>query len=622
MDLEALVRWAMDGARTVEERYTTELLVERGVQSWKSLHKIIEPVNYEELHERKRQRALNPAYEPRYSEQALRRAAEGWTAPYMKQWQTLGGHDDRPIRDIQVLRFLPHLEEVQLRYCEVNDLSPLTELPAMRKLDLLSRTCSDFRPLARCTALRDLQIEFIKHWPRVEGLADLPNVETLRLKGNLLAFERAVWPKVKVASLVCEPLAARNVRDLPQVPECEFFCVGGIESLEGIETFSRLRNLVVVTATESFEPLAALNELTCLTVKDLEPVDVAPLVHVPKLQFIAFDATDKYRVNTVKPRDLAPLVESPSLRELFVRGTSVLETEAAAIQAGLPSWDDLFLLPEAPPLPPLRMIAAPWNKMQHPPQEHRMPGEPERIDNGLRWCELNWAAHRLRRAITRKLGTSDWGKCKSTYPTNTYPEQFTLPATGRALGVEFHSFGLLDKYPLFIEAIREFLNRCIPNYSVQVWNRLKAPKPEPTPAQIEMEEKFERERDEAESEQRYKDRAEYLQRLHRYELKKQEGSKVDPKEFAPKPEAPLPEPPWERDDEGEDDDDESGDVAVKEKPDPPPSYLDDDHPLADKYSLLAQLTAREFWIPLQQRDVAEYLLQRACDEVIPEDKKE
>src|ERR1043166_10004704 len=154
MDLEALVRWAMDGARTVEERYTTELLVERGVQSWKSLHKIIEPVNYEELHERKRQRALNPAYEPRYSEQALRRAAEGWTAPYMKQWQTLGGHDDRPIRDIQVLRFLPHLEEVQLRYCEVNDLSPLTELPAMRKLDLLSRTCSDFRPLARCTADR------------------------------------------------------------------------------------------------------------------------------------------------------------------------------------------------------------------------------------------------------------------------------------------------------------------------------------------------------------------------------------------------------------------------------------------------------------------------------------
>jgi hypothetical protein len=550
MDTEALIRWAMDDARTVEERYTTELMVERGAQRWNALRKIYTGNDFEEIMERQRQRGLNPAYEPRYSEPALRRAAEAWSHETMKQWMALGGHNDRPIRDIQVFRFLPQLEDVQLRYCEVSDLSPLTELPALRKLDVQSRACADFRPLARCKALRNLHLEFIKHWPLVDGLAILPNVETLRLKGNLLVFERAEWPAVVAASLVCEPLAARNVRDLPQVPNCQFLYVGGIETLEGIERFPRLRNLVIATATESFEPLVALPQLTCVTVQDLEPMDVSPLARMPKLQFLSLDASDKYRLHPVKPRDLAPLVESSSLRELFVRGSELLETEAAAVQAGLPSWDDVFLLPEAPPLPALRMIAAPHAKIPRAHTVHRMPDEPEIIDNGLRHCELHWMAWQLQRAITRKLGTSDWGECKFDYPTHTYPQQFTHPTTHRGLTVEFHSFGLLDKYPLFIEAIHEFLVRCIPNYSIQVWNLLKAPRPEPTPAQVEMEEKFTRERDEAETEEHFKDQQEYLERLHRYELKKQGGAKVDPKEFAPPPRAPLPEPPWEREDGG------------------------------------------------------------------------
>ena len=141
---------------------------------------------------------------------------------------------------------------------------------------------------------------------------------------------------------------------------------------------------------------------------------------------------------------------------------------------------------------------------------------------------------------------------------------------------------------------------------------LTSPRPEATPAQRQLEEQFQKERDEAESESRWREQKEYLERLHRYELKKQEGSKVSAEEFAAPATQPGPEPPWER--ETEDDDDESdGDVAIKKKPDPPPSWLDNEHPLADNYRLLAYMTMSEIWFMPHHRDVAVYLMRREPD---------
>ena len=99
--------------------------------------------------------------------------------------------------------------------------------------------------------------------------------------------------------------------------------------------------------------------LTCSTAKDFEPIDVAPLVRVPNLQFLCFNTWNKTRLRPVKPRDLAPLVEAPVPRELEIVGNPILETEAAAIQAGLPSWDDLLSLPKPRPLPSWRLLAWP-----------------------------------------------------------------------------------------------------------------------------------------------------------------------------------------------------------------------------------------------------------------------
>ena len=67
MNMDAFVSWALADARTVEERYTTELIVEQGLNWWYSHHKICRPFDYEAIVERHRQRSLNPASEPRYA---------------------------------------------------------------------------------------------------------------------------------------------------------------------------------------------------------------------------------------------------------------------------------------------------------------------------------------------------------------------------------------------------------------------------------------------------------------------------------------------------------------------------------------------------------------------------
>jgi hypothetical protein len=233
---------------------------------------------------------------------------------------------------------------------------------------------------------------------------------------------------------------------------------------------------------------------------------------------------------------------------------------------------------------------------------------------------LRWVSRQCSRAITHRLGTGDWGEVNSNLGHSTCGHFNIIGPIHRTLNVEFHSYGLLDKYPLFIEAIRDCLAWLGPEYRVEVSNFLKAPRPEATPEQVRLEEQFREEQDQAEFEQRQRDREAFLERLHRYEILKQDGAKVNPAEFAPQPRAPLPLPPWEREEEGEDVD--AGDVMIKQKPEPPPSWLDDEHPLAKSYWLTGSLTLESFSVDLRARGTAEYLLQRACDEVIEEPKPE
>jgi hypothetical protein len=128
--------------------------------------------------------------------------------------------------------------------------------------------------------------------------------------------------------------------------------------------------------------------------------------------------------------------------------------------------------------------------------------------------------------------------------------------------------------------------------------------------------------DKEEYERYHREHQEYLDRLYRLDLKKQAGEKINPQDFAVPPSEPMSPPPWESEDD-DDDDHEPGEggVAVKEKRDPPPSRLDDEHPLAHEYRMIGHINLSEIWVINYARDLAAYLLGHQTDQEIPEEPK-
>jgi hypothetical protein len=617
MNSDAFILWALDAARTVEERYTTELIVELGLNYWFSHHKISRPFDHEANRERQRQRALNPAYQPKLNETEVRRAAE--MLPNLKIW-SIWSYNERPIRDLKAFTFLTELEDLKIGGCEAADVSVLATLPKLRVLHFGSADCEDLSPLAGCRQLRELGLTLGKSgfrigtlWPNVKGLEQLEQLETLSLSGNLLAFASGVtWPKVRTATLHCDPLPARSVSELPQLPACEFLTLTGVEKLDGIEQFPRLRNLTLTGDTRSFEPLTALKELTALTCTGFAPLDVRPLTRLPKLQSLIFNANYQYNLAAPKPRDFSPLADAPALRELTVTGCPPVEEEVQTLRALLMPWDDVLLAAEPRPVPPLRMVVAPFNKgcpRRHEPvlepDDHGLP------DVALRKFQGDWVGRYLFKAISKKIGCEDWGTASGE-------------GVYRSFTVEIHAFALVEKSREILEATREALARLKHDYIGTFWIRLQSPVPEPTPAQKELEAQFQKEQDEAQWERDHKDRQDLLERQHRIELKKQLGEEIKPEDFVVPPQTPLPPTPWERDEDDADDEagDGDGGIAVKEKIDPPPNPWDNEHPLADEYALLATLTLAELWVLPHHRDIAVYLMRQEPDLEIPEDPKE
>jgi hypothetical protein len=613
MDQAAFIRWALDDARTVEERYTTELIVELGVLWWNRDHKNFRGFNLEETSERNRQRSLNPAYDPRYSEEDVRKAAATW--PTFKQWMfSPYGLNYRPIRDLKAFAFLTQLEYLSMPGSEVADVGVFAQLPNLKVLHFGSTRCVDLRPLAGCTQLQELALttgmSFWRghtQWPDVTGLERLAQLETLSLTGNLLAFAPGLsWPKVRVATLKCEPLAAPDLRRLPQLPACEILTLAGVERLDGIAAFPKLRNLKLETDVQDFTPLTALDRLTCFHCSALEPVDISPLTRLPRLQVATFDARYQFAYSGQRPRDFAVFAESPSLRELHVANCPPVESEVRMVNTLLTPWDEALLAPAPRPLPAtLRFIIAPFNTHPNKNIPKLDPEDDGLLDGGLRAAEGNWVARFAEQAISAKLGCTDWGEASGN-------------GTARGLYVEIQAFAVVEKLPAIVAATRTVLAQLRHEYAASICIRLKSPELKATPARLELEQQF---RDQQDAEERViydQERKELLERQHRHELKKQLGEAIKPADFAPPP-RPVPPPEEEEENEFDTDGTGEGDVLVKEKPDPPKLFLEDDHPLADNYRLWACLTLTEFWVNHRQRDIAVYLLGREPDEVRPEE---
>ncbi|HEX3817825.1 MAG TPA: hypothetical protein VHW03_06020, partial [Chthoniobacterales bacterium] len=588
MDTEAFVAWALDDARTPEQRLTIEVFVDQGIRHWNAKRKIYDSESLETFSARQRERELNPAYAASYNEEGLRQTAE--SLGDLKNWWP----SSHSIVNLDVLPFFSSLEWVWIHQCRAPDLSPLARLPALRKLllgslgsDFGSGPCEDYTFLGRCSSLREITLGFGATWPDFSGFEALSELQLLEISGNLSALPRDLtFPKVGRAKFYSRPLYARNVAELPHLPACQSLTLSGTERLDGIEGMPGLRNLTLLGHCRSFAPLAALTELTWLKIEpsvggDAEklPRDITPIAALPRLRF--FEIGPRFDVWPDMPRDYAPLAEAPALRELSVLNCSPVQMEVDAIRAGLLPWDDVFLLPEPRPLTPSRMIMASSKQQPDHRDEQTDPGDSGLIDLGLRECEGRWAKEFAHRVIAERIGHGDWG----TVDAN---------ALHRTLNLSIESFDVVEQLPEIIEATREVIARLRPDYIASFGIYLKVKPPQLTPAQQLVEDKWRQQQDEEDWEQRRRDKAEYLERLHELELKKQQGLEINPADFSPLPYGEMAKTPAgsapEDDDEPEfqidenDDGEDDGDIAIATDHDPDVDiFSEHDHPLYSNY---------------------------------------
>lgn len=350
---DAFHAWATDPCRTLEERYgILQLLEFVYARYYRGEDKISH--NFEADQLRREARRFNPAYQPVLDPQRVRLVAS--LLPEVKAVEVDPWSGDRPTRDLSVLRFLPWIENLQLRNLELPRLDILRHLPALRTLDVWSNEVEDYSDIASCRELQRVTIRTEHPWPILTGLDTLPQLTHFEWHGNgrsliglpplpaLIHFRLSGGHSISSLSA-----CLRDFHQLPAMPRLEYFWGGAFYRLDGIDRYPLLRIACIKGFFTTLAPLAALRHITHLRVSSPRLEEVASVVPIPSLfQFVA---------ESPRPQDWTPLMDSPSLREIHGTGCGTPQPDLDTVRMLLPLADDHFASPTPRPLQPLRLFA-------------------------------------------------------------------------------------------------------------------------------------------------------------------------------------------------------------------------------------------------------------------------
>ncbi len=653
--LSPFSQWALDDARTHDERYLIFLLCdecrliefhrlpleERRVTMFRSLP-----------YEMWKEYYLNPLLMPTFTVADTERAAA--LAPWLTKFDQHWSHERRHIGDAgSVLRFFPALEEVKLGTTGLKDVSFLKDLPRLRKLQFSSGVLEDLEPFRHCAALRDLSLGFSSggpphftpplYWLDARPLEALTELEYLTLSPNPAILAGMKFPMLHSAQFSGGNCMQPDCNHLPEMPALRLLKLDGVQSLRGISRFPELLHLCISGPLRDFGDISALTHLSCLDVETTEgwPREVSPLTALENLLWVRFGGDI--------PRNYWPLSQAPRLCELQVSDkVPAVQLEVQAINAALPEWDTLFGLPELRPLPPLRFVTVDaGGDTSVLPKSLPVPG-PEYLQHPkLFHLELVWM-HCRALAAARKVVGDEHGVSFLGPPAES---NWT-----RSCNFNLQTLEAARLLPKILEALREAMAASPHPWVFGICVSLRLTKMEMTEQQkkwlVEMEEASRQRSDEFDLERYRLTQSHLIETQFRLRISEEEGEEPDPEDFIPpeeiRPEfrrSLVPANP-ESDDETEDnpdfalkpfdeqeqntedgkDDGEDKNVTTAPPPEPPPNFLDDpyEHPLADSYRIYSTLTFDTFYDHGRNWATAVHLMGREPDEhypAPPEEKK-
>ena len=582
---EDFVTWTTDPARSADELFTIELLIEL-VRNWSHWPFRDRGESFDVRMKRMRARKFDPPYRSALPLDEIEQLQE--RVATILHFGGIGGASDRPVRDVQALRFFPQLEEIELNSSDVSDLSPLASLKKVKNLSIGEYgDVGGCHPLifAQCGEMPEverLRLSLRHAWPDLRAIASWPALREFYFNGNLLALadvrELPATEFLQAHKWIGHATSLRDLNVFPAMPKVKQLSLQDTSSLTGIERYPSVLNLEIGGEFRDLTPLLALTNVTFLKLTGEYFTDLAPLTRMPSLREIIFVRE--------RPLDLAVLADAPQLRRVEFERCAIIRTELAALNVGLLPEENDFLAEKPRPLSPFKFYLVgkendAGKKFFFRRDEALMDARDDFYagDAAFAHAETRSATSALQAGLDRLLGRG-WGLLPDS--ARGSPGQMVLC---------FKRYQDTVRIREIIQLLREHSARSrFPwnfditvephgdmSYELEELKELdeKAKEPEGHWLKEYHDPDFVR-RENEESLQRYEEKYELLEREHLYQLQEDPENFVDPTLLQPPPTAALvadePEeeqPPLTDSSDADDDDENSGGVAIAIAPPPP-----------------------------------------------------
>ena len=237
------------------------------------------------------------------------------------------------IRSLKGLGCATGLQELNLLFNAISDVSPLSGLKSLWKLDLSANEISDISPLESITSLRELDLAAndISDVSRLAGLAGLKDLD---LAGNGISTLASLAALTDLARVNLSGNEISNISPLAGLTKLEWAVLGPnrISNVSPLSGLARLEGLFLDgNRLTDVSALSGLTALGSLGLSDNEVSDILPLSGLTGLNLLLIGG------NPIA--DISPLARLSSLVSLGLWGSGISDLTPLAGLTNLSSLD-------------------------------------------------------------------------------------------------------------------------------------------------------------------------------------------------------------------------------------------------------------------------------------------
>lgn len=220
----------------------------------------------------------------------------------------------------------------QMRVNQLTDVFDLTENQCASVEELGIRYATEYETLEDLLLMKNLKTLYMIQYPEPENLEEFREQREARSQ-EILEQLAVILPQLEQLTelSVGEDLTVHDLSFLQEIHTlksltltCKLENIAGIDRIQGLEDIGISTDLVDIT------PLAALENLVEVDLRDNQIVDISPLQNLEKLEIALL------RNNQIS--DITPLMGLKNLKVIWLTGNPVCEDEEQmkALQGALP----------------------------------------------------------------------------------------------------------------------------------------------------------------------------------------------------------------------------------------------------------------------------------------------